>query len=174
MVAATRSQLTLTSAFAGAASRYWLGIFPLVGRELRHWQERARQIPDPALRHLALVTQRVERGNYKGAAAYAVLVPREYRARVVRAVVAFQTTYDYVDTLSEQPSTEPIANGRQLHLALLTALDPDGEHADYYRHSANSRDNGYITRRFQICRWPDHRRCGSNVDKLGCNGERRN
>jgi tetraprenyl-beta-curcumene synthase len=142
----------LASAFAGAASRYWLGIFPLVGRELRHWHERARQIPDPVLRHLALLTQRVERGNYEGAAAYAVLAPRAYRARVVRAVVAFQTTYDYVDTLSEQPSADPIANGRQLHLALLTALDPDSEHADYYQHSENSHDNGYIRQLVQVCR----------------------
>jgi tetraprenyl-beta-curcumene synthase len=152
VVAATRSQLTLASAFAGAAPKYWLGIFPLVGRELRHWHERARQIPDPALRRLALLTQRVERGNYEGAAAYAVLVPRAYRARVVRAVVAFQTTYDYVDTLSEQPSADPVANGRQLHRALLTALDPDSEHGDYYQHSFNSHDNGYIRALVQTCR----------------------
>ena len=119
---------------------------------MRHWHERARQIPDPVLRQLALLTQRVERGNYEGAAAYAVLVPRAYRARVVRAVVAFQTTYDYVDTLSEQPSADPVANGRQLHLALLTALDPDSEHADYYEHSPSGQDNGYIRQLVQACR----------------------
>ena len=104
------------------------------------------------LRRLALLTQRVERGNYEGAAAYAALVPRAYRARVVRAVIAFQTTYDYVDTLSEQPSADPVANGRQLHLALLTALDPDSDHADYYEHSSDRRDNGYIRHLVQACR----------------------
>jgi tetraprenyl-beta-curcumene synthase len=147
-----QSHLSLASAFTGAASRYWLGVFPLVGRELRHWHERARQIPDPVLRHLALITQRGERGNYEGAAAFAVLVPRAYRARVVRAVVAFQTTYDYVDTLSEQPSHDPVANGRQLHLALLRALDPGSEHPDYYEHSTSGRDNGYIRALVQSCR----------------------
>jgi tetraprenyl-beta-curcumene synthase len=147
-----RSHLSLASAFASAASRYWLRVFPLVGRELRHWHERARQIPDPVLRHLALITQRVERGNYEGAAAYAVLVPHAYRAHVVRAVVAFQTTYDYVDTLSEQPSADPVANGRQLHLALLTALDPDSDHANYYEHASSNRDNGYIRQLVQACR----------------------
>ncbi len=153
MVASTRrSHLSVASAFAGAASRYWLGVFPLVGRELRRWQERAQEIPDPVLRRLALLTQRVERGNYEGAAAYATLVPRAYRARVVRAVVAFQTTYDYVDTLSEQPSADPIANGRQLHMALMTSLDPQREHPDYYRHSSSNRDNGYITQLVQTCR----------------------
>jgi tetraprenyl-beta-curcumene synthase len=153
VVAATRrSRLSVASAFAGAASRYWLGVFPLVGRELRRWQERAQEIPDPVLRRLALLTQRVERGNYEGAAAYATLVPRAYRARVVRAVVAFQTTYDYVDTLSEQPSADPIANGRQLHMALMTSLDPQREHPDYYRHSSSDRDNGYIIQLVQTCR----------------------
>ncbi len=153
MVASARqSQLSLASAFTGAASRYWLGVFPLIGRELRHWHERARQIPDPVLRRMALVTQRDERGNYEGAAAYAVLVPRVYRARVVRAIVAFQTTYDYVDTLAEQPSPDPIANGRQLHLALLRALDPESDHADYYEHLANGLDNGYIRQLVETCR----------------------
>jgi tetraprenyl-beta-curcumene synthase len=147
-----RSHLSLASAFAGAASRYWLEIFPLVVRELRHWHEQARQIPDPVLRRLALLTQRIERGNYEGAAAYAALVPHAYRARVVRAVVAFQTTYDYVDTLSEQPSHDPVANGRQLHRALLSSLDPDSEHIDYYEHSHSGRDNGYISHLVQACR----------------------
>jgi tetraprenyl-beta-curcumene synthase len=153
VVAATRSQLALTSAFASASLRYWLGVFPLVGRELRHWRERARQIPDPALRRLALITQTSERGNLEGAAAFAVLAPRMHRARVVRAVVAFQTTYDYIDTLSEQPSADPIANGRQLHLALLSALDPDCEHPDYYEHNRANRDNGYMRELVNACRF---------------------
>ncbi len=153
MVAFTRrSHLSLACAFASTASRYWLGVFPIVGRELCGWHKRARQIPDPVLHRLALLTQSVERGNYEGAAAYAALVPRAYRAQVVRAVVAFQTIYDYVDAVSEQPSEDPIANGRQLHLALLRALDPDSEHADYYEHSADGEDNGYIRALVQTCR----------------------
>ncbi len=119
---------------------------------MRHWHERAREIPDPVLRRLALLTQRVESGNYEGAAAYATLVPRAYRARVIRAVVAFQTTYDYVDTLSEQPNADPVANGRQLHLALLRALDPGSDHADYYEHAPGGGDNGYIRHLVQACR----------------------
>jgi len=153
VVARPQSQLALASAFAGNASRYWLGIFPLVSRELRHWHERARQIPDPALRRLALVTQNIERGNLEGAAAFAVLAPRVHRERVVRAVVAFQVAYDYVDTLAEQPSADPVANGRQLHLALVAALDPRREHADYYEHLPGDRDNGYMRNLIDTCRF---------------------
>jgi tetraprenyl-beta-curcumene synthase len=153
VVAPARSQLTLAGAFAGAATRYWLGVFPLVGRELRHWRERAHQIPDPGLRRLALLTQRAERGNLEGAAAFAVLVPRVHRRRVVRAVVAFQAAYDYIDTLAEQPSSDPIANARQLHLALLSALEPDRAHPDYYEHHCSRQDNGYMRNLIDTCRF---------------------
>jgi tetraprenyl-beta-curcumene synthase len=153
VVAATRSHLALASAFAGAASRYWLEVFPLVGREVRYWRKRARQIPDPTLRRHAIGTQRCERGNLEGAAAFAVLVPRSQRERVVRALVAFQVTYDYIDTLAEQPSADPLANGRQLHLALLSALDPEGDHPDYYKYHSDSRDNDYIKNLVDTCRF---------------------
>jgi tetraprenyl-beta-curcumene synthase len=147
-----RSRLELAQAFTGAAGRYWLGVFPQVGRELRHWQRRAQQIPDPALRRLALLTQRAERGNLEGAAAFAVLAPRSARTSVVRAAVAFQATYDYIDTLAEQPCSDPTANGAQLHLALLTALQPQAVHRDYYKHHPASQDDGYIRNLIDTCR----------------------
>jgi tetraprenyl-beta-curcumene synthase len=153
MAAPIGNRLASAGEFAGAAARYWLGVFPLVGRELHHWRERARQIPDPVLRRLALLTQSTERGNLEGAAAFAVLVPRAQRERVVRALVAFQATYDYIDTLAEQPSADPVANGHQLHLALLTALDPDGDHVDYYEHSCKGGDNGYMKNLVDTCRF---------------------
>jgi tetraprenyl-beta-curcumene synthase len=143
--------------FTAAAARYWLSVYPHVLREARHWRGRAEAIPDAALRRLALSTQRQERGNLEGAAAFAVLAPRPQRARVVRAVVAFQAIYDYVDTLAEQPSADPAENGRQLHRALLSALDPDeGDpgtgHRDYYVHSLHKEDGGYLQGLIDACR----------------------
>lgn len=152
MATPRRSRLELAQAFAGAAGRYWLGVFPQVGHELRHWQRRAQQIPDPELRRTALSTQRCERGNLEGAAAFAVLAPHSMRARVVRAAIAFQATYDYVDSLAEQPCDDPTANGEQLHLALLSAVQPRAAHPDYYRHNPASQDNGYIRQLIDTCR----------------------
>jgi tetraprenyl-beta-curcumene synthase len=150
-----RAALALT--FTAAAARYWLSVYPHVLREARHWRGRAEAIPDVALRRLALSTQRQERGNLEGAAAFAVLAPRPQRARVVRAVVAFQAIYDYVDTLAEQPSADPAENGRQLHRALLSALDPDtGQpdpgQPDYYVHSLHKQDGGYLGELIDACR----------------------
>ncbi len=146
-----RAALAVT--FTAAAARYWLSVYPRVRREARHWRGRARRIPDPTLRRLALATQLQERGNLEGAAAFAVLAPRAQRARVVRAVVAFQVIYDYVDTLAEQPSTDPVGNGRELHRALASALDPDdaGEHRDYYAYSLRRDDGGYLRELIDAC-----------------------
>lgn len=145
-----RAALAVT--FIGAAARYWLNIHPLVRRELRHWRGRAQAIPDPTLRRLALTTQREERGNLEGAAAYAVLAPRSQRVRVVRALVAFQAIYDYADTLAEQPSADPVGNGRELHRALASALDPSAVHTDYYAHGLHKDDGGYLRELVEACR----------------------
>jgi tetraprenyl-beta-curcumene synthase len=142
----------LAAAFAHAAQRYWLSVFPHVARHLRQIRRRARRIPDPVLRALACATLRAERGNLEGAAAFAVLVPLRRRRSVIRALVAFQAAYDYIDTLVEQPATDPLANGRQLHQALRVALDPSSEHIDYYRHHPCRDDGGYLRDLVDTCR----------------------
>lgn len=129
-------------------------MFPQVGRELRHWRDRALQIPDPALRRLALVTQRSERGNLEGAAAFAILAPRAHRARRARGgrLPGHLRLHRHAGRAAEQPSSDPVANGHQLHLALLTALEPETDHPDYYRHHPDGRDDGYIQNLIDTCR----------------------
>jgi tetraprenyl-beta-curcumene synthase len=124
VVAACRRRLALAKTFTITAAIYWLDVFPPVDAELARWRGLAARIPDPRLRELALETQHAERGNLEGAAAFAVLAPRARRRDVVRAVVAFQALYDYLDTLAEQPGADSWA----LHLALPAALDTAAEH----------------------------------------------
>jgi tetraprenyl-beta-curcumene synthase len=138
--------------FGHTASRYWLTIFPCVRHEIRRWRRRALEIPDPDLRRLALTTQRVEQGNLEGAAAFAVLVPPPHRSTVVRALVAFQVIYDYVDALAEEPNANPTSNGRQLHQALLDSLDLQARQRDYYAHYRSTDDRGYLSDLIDACR----------------------
>ncbi len=152
MTDSTSARRALTICFLTAARRYWLSVFPAIRRETRHWQERAEAIPDPQLRRLALEAQRVKRGNIEGAAALATFVPAEVRAQVVRAQVAFQSIYDYVDTLAEQPNDDPIRNARQLHQALLVAIDNEAQHGDYYAHQTQHADAGYLQEIIDTCR----------------------
>jgi len=119
-------RLSLFGAFAWAALRYWLTVFPRVASELRHWRRSANRIEDPALRQLALASL-AKRTNMEGAAAFATFVPWRVRGSVIRALVAFQAIYNYADMLAEQPSDDPVGNARDLHRPLLLALDPSGE-----------------------------------------------
>jgi tetraprenyl-beta-curcumene synthase len=142
----------LGSAFVGAARRYWLSVFPCVCREARNWRLRAGEIPDPALRKLAFDAQRTKRESLDGVAAFAAFVPSAHRESVVRALTAYQVAFDYIDTVSEQPNTDPVANGRHLHQALYTALEPGVAHLDYYTHHRQRDDAGYLENLIDTCR----------------------
>jgi tetraprenyl-beta-curcumene synthase len=146
------SRISLTLGFIKAALQYWLHIYPHICRESDRWQRRAEQIPSSTLHSLALDAQRIKRTNIEGSAAFAILAPRSQQAGVIRAQVAFQSVYDYVDTLSEQPSSHPIADSRRLHQALLVALNPAAAQADYYRHQPNRSDGGYLEEMVDACR----------------------
>ncbi len=137
--------------FMSAAARYWIDVFPSACREIRGLERAARKIPDPLLRILALKALNEERGNLEGAAAYAAITPRQHRADVARAVIAFQAVYDYADALSEQPDSD-CAGIRRLHQALLVALKPGASHLDYYEHQNRREDGGYLDRLVDRCR----------------------
>jgi tetraprenyl-beta-curcumene synthase len=141
------AELTLGSTVA----RYLTSILPLVRRELAYWQAQALEIPDRELRMHA-IEGLSKRGNLEGAALFAILAPRRRRRETVRALVAFQTAYNYLDTLAEQPSADPVANGRQLHQALLVALDPAARHTDYYALHPQHQDGGFLATLVDTCR----------------------
>jgi hypothetical protein len=138
-------------ALGATVARYLTRVLPFVRRDLAYWRERAREIPDPALRAHACASLS-KRGNIEGAALFAVLVPASRRRETVRALVAFQTAYNYLDTLCEQPSADPVANGRQLHRALLVALDPAAGHPDYYALHPQREDGGFLAVLVDTCR----------------------
>lgn len=131
-------------AFTHFACRYWLLAFPSARREIRRLQRRAAVIPDPVLRAIALETLAEEHGNLEGAAAFAVFLHTPLRMETIRALVAFQAIFDYVDSLAEQPAEDPLANGRALHDALLVVLTPGRPHPDYYAHHPQREDGGYL------------------------------
>ena len=143
--------LELARVFADTVGRYLLAILPQVRRELAHWRARSAAIPNPQLRNTAREAL-AKRGNIEGAALFATLAPGVHRRRTVRALLAFQTAYNYLDALSELPSEDPVANGDQLHQALLVALYPGAPHRDYYAHNPNTDDGGYLTAILDACR----------------------
>ncbi len=111
-----------------------------------------RRSPTRCCAERRLANLRTERLNLDGAAAFAAFVPDAHRPAVVRAQVALQAAYDYVDTLAEQPCRDPIRNGDQLHKVLGAALDPTGPRIDYYAHHPQKDDAGYLQCIVDTCR----------------------
>jgi tetraprenyl-beta-curcumene synthase len=145
------NDLDLGRAFFGTVLRYSLRVLPQVSSELAHWRAAAAEIPNAQLRRAATEAL-CKRGNIEGAALFGTLAPAIHRPQTVRALVAFQAAYNYLDALSELPSEDPLANGEQLHQGLLRALHPDAPHLDYYAYSHACEDGGYLTRVLDACR----------------------
>jgi cytochrome P450 len=136
-------------ALLGAAARELLWGLPAASRELRAWRARAEAIPDLTLRQDALASITQKRDHAHGAALFCVL-PRSRSRWLLRLLVAYQTLWDFLDNLSERDPQR--ANGLQLHLALVEALDPRGPISDYYRYHPWKDDGGYLRTLVEACR----------------------
>jgi tetraprenyl-beta-curcumene synthase len=174
---APHKRAALLASFAHAAFSYWASVFPRVCFYVARWRRRARRIPDPVLRQLALEALD-KRGNIEGAAAFAAFVPLARRANVTKATSAFQAAYNLLDMLGEQPSPDPVLDGRQLHEALVYAVTPRGAGGplgsevssldtdspsadpptggaralDWYEHHPQRDDGGYLDAMLEECR----------------------
>jgi tetraprenyl-beta-curcumene synthase len=140
-----------TSGYVRAAARELAWGLRLVSREVEHWRERARAIPDAMLRADALAAIERKRGNINGAALFWTL-PDRRNHELLRVLVAYEILADFIDCASERGAARGVANGRQLHLALAEALDPAAETSDYYRHHDRRRDGGFLDELVQSCR----------------------
>ncbi len=143
------SRLGLACARASARELIW-GL-RLVSREVEGWRERAAKIPDRELRTDALAALTRKRGNINGAALFWTLPDRRNRD-LLAALVAYETLADFLDCVSERGAGLGIANGRQLHLALVEALDPEAQMSDYYRYNHVGDDGGYLRMLVGSCR----------------------
>ncbi len=92
-----------------------------------------------------------KRANIDGAALFWTL-PRVRSRELLRLLVAYEILADFLDCTSERAAHAGTANGRQLHRALIEALDPDLEVSDYYRYHPWARDGGYVRALVDTCR----------------------
>lgn len=94
----------------------------------------------------------IKRGDLEGAVAFAVCVPRRLRATLIQGIAAWEIAFDYLDTIGELPNPDPIANGRALNQALITAVTPGAAHSDYYILHIREDDGGYLAALVDMCR----------------------
>jgi tetraprenyl-beta-curcumene synthase len=138
-------------ALARASARELIWGLRLVSREVDGWRALAGEIPDSVLRADALRALRRKRGNINGAALFWTL-PDRRDVDLLAALVAYEILADFLDCVSERGASLGIASGRQLHLALVEALDPEAEISDYYRYHCGGNDGGYVRALVESCR----------------------
>jgi tetraprenyl-beta-curcumene synthase len=108
-------------------------------------------IPAPTLRRDALSALGGKRGHTDGAALFTIL-SHTRPLHLLRLLVAYELIWDFLDTVNERGARAGRANGKQLHLALIEALDPSVPTSDYYRHHPWKDDAGYLHRLVASCR----------------------
>jgi len=138
-------------ALARATVRELMWGLRLVSREVERWRSRAAQIPDPELRGAALTGLTRKRGNINGAGLFWTLPDRRNRD-LLGVLVAYEILADYLDCVSERTAGLGLSNGRQLHLAMLDALDPAASMSDYFAYNPGGDDGGYLRTLVENCR----------------------
>jgi tetraprenyl-beta-curcumene synthase len=124
---------------------------PAISKEIRRWRLRALAIPDAPIREDALASIDHKRGHTDGAALFWIL-PRRRNLELLRLLVAFEMIWDFLDGVNERGADLGQENGRQLHLALVEALDPSASISDYYQHHPWRKDGGYLRALVEACR----------------------
>ncbi len=136
---------------ASCATRELAWGLRLVARELRAWRAHARLIPDQSIRTDALHALTCKRGNIDGAALFWI-IPRSRSPFLLKLLVAYQVMWDFLDSASETGAVAGQANGRQLHLALVDAIDHERPISDYYQLHPWNKDAGYLRALVEACR----------------------
>lgn len=131
--------------------RFVRKVFPLVNRELYHWQQYAAAHGIPELSSQALASIRTKKFHCQGGSVYS-LYPGVSTAGFVRLVVALQTISDYLDNLCDRAGIADETAFRQLHLAMTDALDPARPLHDYYATYPYKDDGGYLSALVTACR----------------------
>src|SRR5580658_8672334 len=146
------SSLGEALALLAANIDYWLTIAPAARGELERWRDYALSIPDPVLKTHALQKLSSEALNSEGATIFALLAPKANRRRLIRLIVAYQTMYDYLDAVNEEPAFSPLRDGLQLHRALLNTIQAGTLQTDYYANHDERDDGGYLNALVGACR----------------------
>lgn len=124
--------------------RYWSGVAPEVHRQLNRWRCRAELIDDRALRALALEKLAEESFHAELAATLTTLVARSQRRVVIEAIVTLEVLFDFLDGLTESPSSATGPSGKRLSSSFTDAVTLAAEPCLGYYAFHQSDDGGYL------------------------------
>lgn len=132
-------------------AHYILHTLPRVKKELQRWRRWAASCPDPLLRTQALNSLHDKDFHCYGGAVFA-LDGNGQEAVLIELITAYQTICDYLDNLCDRADCLDGRAFRRLHAALLDALQPQQEKANYYEYYPYHNDGGYLDGLITVCR----------------------
>jgi len=133
------------------AAKELFGGLHAASKELERWRKFAEAIPDHPIREDALHVFEHKRTHAHGAALFWA-IPKVRDLNLLRLLVAYELIWDFLDNLNERAASVGTANGRQLHLAIVEAIDPSTVVSDYYLHHPWQDDGGYLCALVRTCR----------------------
>lgn len=139
------------AALAGAVIRELGWGLRAVLCEVERWRSRACEIPDATIRADALTALADKRPNTDGAALFWTIARRR-DLRLLRLLVAYEIMADYLDSLVERGAHVGVVNGRQLHMAMVEAVDVRRPLSRYFMHHPWKEDGGYLLGLVCACR----------------------
>jgi tetraprenyl-beta-curcumene synthase len=134
----------------GLMFRVYRYVLPDVGNQLNFWKEAASRIPDPELRKQATDSISTKQFHCQGGAVYAS-AHLSMRHVIIPLIVAFQTISDYLDNLCDRSTSLDPLDFRQLHQAMLDAVDPAAPLHDYYAYRQERNDADYLNNLVKTC-----------------------
>lgn len=122
---------------------YFRHVRPDVVRGLSPLRARAESIPDPTLRDHALSSLNTKQFHCEGGGVFSG-PSRDPEGHLLDFLLPYQTLCDYLDTVTDRGPSQDPDDLRQLHLALIDAVNPDNPLRDYYALHPHQADGGYL------------------------------
>ncbi|HEX7057280.1 MAG TPA: tetraprenyl-beta-curcumene synthase family protein [Bacilli bacterium] len=130
--------------------RFYRSVLPEVRSQLAEWRELAMRIPTEELRKQAIASLSGKQFHCEGGAVYAAF-NLAYKHVLIPLIVAFQTISDYLDNLCDRSTSLSAKDFRQMHQAMLDAVDPAAPLHDYYAYHPEQDDGGYLDNLVKTC-----------------------
>lgn len=125
-------------------------VLPQVKRGLDELRVRAERIPDKELRQQAISSLSTKAFHCQGGCSYALLAPNA-SDKLIPLIISLQTISDYLDNLCDRSISLDDDDFRQLHLAMVDAVQPEVGTHSYYALRGNPDDAGYLEHLVQTC-----------------------
>lgn len=126
-------------------------VWPEVDCRLNEYKDLLQSGEDTVVAQQALSSIKNKRFHAIGGSVYS-LYPEVDLRNTVKFIVSLQTISDYLDNLCDRAGVFDELSFKQLHLAMLEAVDPSLTLSDYYLYYPQKSDNGYLKTLVGECR----------------------